>query len=131
MSHANDVANWLRSLKNTSRVRACRLTIGKQTWEGAAYHDDNFPDKDISFYFVGELPSAKRRRPKSACFRLPDDERDWYVAAYWQEYKEEFARFHKFGINWMLSCWNLPERIDQYERWQYKRFPAILEYLED
>ena len=139
-----EVANWLRSLPNIVNIRACRVTIGKQTWEGAYYHrvrtweqgmdgvtrgehqaGEVFEDRNL--YLLGKVPKVKRSK---SCF--PWEGKDWYVAAFYEG--AEKTSMQPFGRNCILAPWEIEKQpestIDQYEGKPYDRLPMTVEFLE-
>ena len=130
---ANDVVNYLKTLDKITDVRPVRVTITSpkgrksQTWEGASYKQGE--DPRTRFYLLGTLPKPQLRHPASCCFTY--NGADWYVAGYWQSSKPEFAYRQPLGKTFLLFMWD--ERygkIDQYERWTYKRFPMMVQWLD-
>lgn len=137
-------ADVLRQLKahlegapcNCYDVRPCVLTIGKQRWAGCHYKQDLVapdgcrnpgPYTRESWYWIGALPRFKKNR-KASCIRIPvlGAEDDYYVAGYADEkavHNEEFKQYHPFGLNWLMSKWDVPDgsKIDTYERFPYVR----------
>ena len=103
-------------------VAPIRLKIGKTTYEGARYRQNDETRERI--YLLGELPREKIRR-EATCFRFENDSRDWYVACYMpkENFKPENARFHPFGINFMLMPWDISEPIDRYNYWRGEHKP--------
>ena len=110
MTLKNKVAEWLESLEDVTEVEPVTLTIGTQTWEGAVYTLRG----QRSYYLAGDLP--KSYAGQRTCYRLPGDDRDWYVACYMEADRltPEFKQHHSFGANWMMRCWTVSGKIDDY-----------------
>lgn len=137
---ARDVADWLRDLPNIRDVRPCRVTIGKSTWEGASYSQvfqwqqgmDGVQQGEHKageeyyvrhIYLLGKAPNTGRA---GQCF--PYEGKDWFVAGYYDGPNPEAIapvesqiKHHPFGKMFMLSPWDAPGKIDEYERSPYRR----------
>jgi hypothetical protein len=145
MSRALDVADWLRGRERVRDVRACRVTIGKKSWEGAYYvrichwhtgqdavargeHKDGEEYLELAFYVSGIVPDHKH-----TCY--PYEGKDWYIGSYSEPkipIKPEHEEYHPFGHSFQIFPWNVPDgtKIDTYERHRYKRIPMTVEWLE-
>ena len=127
MSEFKTAAEYLRTIPTVSEARPVKVTIGRETFEGAFYREtlahNGEPYTTEKLYLVGTFPASYRRRRKTSyCF--PGDEREWYVACYSPEViKPEFAAFHPFGKTFILAPWDVPsgEAIDKYETKPYTR----------
>lgn len=137
-----EVADYIRN-KSTS-VDSCEpvtVTIGNQVYPAALYTEtlDTPPGCDAyrngqriyqrtMIYAVGMLPRSYTKSTRVA-FKVADDSRDWYVAAYFgnlKHRKQEVAspsEFHPWGNMVLLAPWDLPDAIDRYEPTPYRRKP--------
>ena len=122
MNTSEKVAEWLRGCPDTSEVSPVVVTIGKQTYHGAAYRQRGQP----GIYLAGDLP-ASYRRSTHTCFRFADDSRDWFVGCYWQgaSLRPDQKAFHPFGHSFILLPWEHSEAIDHWEEKPYRRITAI------
>lgn len=136
----SQVSDYLVSLPHVKNVSACRVTIGKQAWEGARYtqvhkytsdmqgvQDGRFKAGDeyerVAIYLIGKRPDLKRH-----CF--PFDGHDWYIACHTDPSKPiapEHQQYHPFGHSFVLMPWDLPNSIDQYEPKPYHRIPMTVD----
>ena len=137
------LTDWLVKDCKAFDVRPLRLTIGRATYEAAAYKrtvtppagaHNPAPYVDEAIYVIGRLPSAYRRR-KNTTFRFEGDARDWFVACYMSKDRlaPEFAPFHPFGETFILAPWEVPsgDPIDKYNYWRgehksYTRIPVCV-----
>jgi hypothetical protein len=115
------VKEWLESCGCTD-VLPIRVTIEKEEFEGCQYTQRGEQNR---LYLLGNLPKVKhptgRKHPKDhVCFTC--EGKDWYVAYYMlkENLKPEFAEHHPFGPAFGVFQWNVPEPIDQYEK--YKKY---------
>jgi len=118
-----NVVEWLEGFDTTSNVAPVTLTIGKATWQGAVYTEAG----RVSYYLIGDRPASHRRA--RVCYRLPDDERDWFIACYIDDFTnltESQNTYHPFGNNWVMKCWDCDGSIDEYAEKPYKRMKATL-----
>ena len=106
------VAEWLRTIFGVSDVSPVTLTIGKQSWEGALYKQDDA----WGYYLVGDPP-----RHTKTCYQFTENGRDWYLSAYQTDpvYLSECKEFHPFGKNWMMRAWTCKTKIDAHT--EYRR----------
>lgn len=121
---ANRVALWLGSLPQVTETQAARVTIGRETFNGAHYVESLVapetarnpgPYKSEALYLVGPLPASYRKRSRTV-YRFEGDAREWYVAGYAdaRAMAPQFAKFHPFGVAFYLRPWDVPggESID-------------------
>jgi len=137
------LAEWLVKDCKAFDVRPLRLTIGRATYEAAAYKRTVTPPAgsrnlepyvDEAIYAIGRLPSAYRRR-KRTVFRFQGDVREWFIACHMpkENLTSENAPYHPFGETFILAPWEVPggESIDKYSYWggeikPYTRVPATI-----
>lgn len=111
---------WLLSCRCFD-IQPVTVKIGEETWQGARYKQCDFE----RVYLIGKLPKCHLSRtgaPKSdakVCF--PFEGKDWYCVGYFQYINPQSAKYHPFGVNWMLAPWNIPGKIDEYEDEPYQR----------
>jgi hypothetical protein len=132
-----DVVEWLRGMSEMIDVRACRVEIGDESWEGAEYVQRLTPPPgsrsteaydNRAIYLVGRLPKGYTGN-KSRCYNV--DGVDWYVSGYWSGSDDDaFDKYHPFGRNFMLRPWDTSDgqKIDHYEMRPYRRIPMTISY---
>ncbi len=124
---------WLKNCRTKpTNVRPVVLTIGDQTYD-AAFYDDSALTPATRLYVVGVRPPERVAGAK-VCYRVPGDDRDWYVAAFIDEVPDQFKEFHFEGAaNFILCAWDVPkgDTIDQYEHRPYTRVTLKIEEVED
>lgn len=125
---------WLES-HECYGLREVRVTIGRSTFEGVFYRqmmpggwvnmrgDVVEPYEVEAFMLLGELPASYTRRKKTV-YRLPGDERDWYVAG-WVTTEvatdPRYADMHYDGrASFQLRPWAPKdgEAIDRHDRYE-------------
>lgn len=121
------LTSWLVGLPNVANVVEVTLRIGKETYQGARYHDMRKTDDGTPYtlemvYLLGDLPSCYRRSSRTVFTNVqPCDSREWYVVGWhdggqriWDAYTTPKP---PFGVYFMLSPWSLPsgEKIDEME----------------
>lgn len=124
------IPEWLSKLSNIRDVQEACVTIRGTTYDGVSYRDDNHGDGE-RLLLIGELPSCYRRSARTT-FRFEGDERDWYVACYWNLEAAAHAgrplvnEYHPSGATFMLCPWQIPsgEAIDCWDERPYARVPA-------
>lgn len=104
----SEIAKWLCQQNGVTDVTPATVTIGTQTWNGAFFTQRGRQ----GCYLVGALPKSFIKH--KAYYRMPDDDRDWYVGLYYDGYDKN--QYHPFGANCILMPWTSPTRIDEYER---------------
>ena len=136
-------ADWIASLPNINWVRPVKLVIDGIGYLNACRYEQACmapegcrnpgPYTREVIYVVGMLPKCKIKR-NSVCFTLEGDKREWYIAGYagttqgvgsYQE-KVPPGEYNPFGNNFLLMPWEQAEKIDQYERYTYKRVPMTI-----
>jgi len=140
---AQEVVDWLKSLewKGISDIKAVRMFLGDDVYEGASYKQTSALDPSCRayadgqrkvttehVYLLGEHPATYRKRGKlrenpNVCYTVDGDDRDWYVAGYWpplnadQDHINKFQVFHPCGKHFMLCPWDVPDsKIDDYDQ---------------
>ena len=131
---------WLEAL-NCTDVQNVRVTINGQSWEGCRYKQHlqysqgmdcvSRGEKKAGEYYIREKIYLIGKKPeffKKACF--PFGEFEWYCAAYITEIKEPFKHAHPFGVNFLLSPWDLAcSKVDDGEPKSYTRYPMTVEEI--
>jgi hypothetical protein len=125
---ATELATWLSTRPSVTHAEPTTVTIGRTTYQGASYTTG----RGEWLYLIGDIP-ASFKASRKVCFRIPGDDRDWYVAGWWQggdnvftgETEEELReRYHPFGYYVLLNAWDedaLGETIDRHETTPYRR----------
>lgn len=154
------LTEWLKRTPNTTDVRGCQLTVCGQTFEAARYTQTFHYEPGMSavslgkktvdetysqtlFYVVGERPKKLKENRKTLDgmlgskydLRFPDDDGDWYTACYinGDALEPQFAQYHPFGANFILSRWpheEFQQRIDHHEKKKYPRLPVEVQWAE-
>jgi hypothetical protein len=122
----------LAQLDYISALTAVRVTIKGTTYFAYRYMQTTPVSSGRLAYARGERESVREvihclgQRPKciigrNGCFRIAGDDRDWYLAAYYE--KPESSELHPDGPMFRLSPWDLPDEtlIDTYARLPYRR----------
>lgn len=115
MTIGTDISSWLHSLGYDARPAVSPLRIGSVSYVGAEYRHDTVQ----RLYLLGDLPACYRRSSR-VVFRIPHDERDWFVATY-SDAAPSHPNRPPFGPFFILHPWTAPEPIDRYERTPRKR----------
>lgn len=118
-------------------VQPVNVSIEGVVLTGAIYFSPHHQKTFV--YVIGDHPliykkSGKEYAKRGVCFRIPNDERDWYIASYFHPglHKTYFKtepkadpKYQPFGNNFLLSPWDIPgkpdDKIDTYERKPYER----------
>lgn len=120
---------WLTSLPRVHKAEPVRVAIGSQTYEGVKYVEYLYYEKGMDIvrrgerkdgeqytrevvYLLGDLPREYKRTTRIA-FRLPEDQRDWYLACYHDG--RDAPNKPPFTPNFMLMPWDVDQAIDHYE----------------
>ena len=130
---------WLEKcgMNNIQPVNVCIKGI---VMVGARYQNPHLANRTM-IYVIGDHPEIYKRNGKeyargNVCYRLPNDERDWYIASYFHAgllktyFKKEagdYQHCHPFGMNFLLAPWDLEEEIDKYDRFKCKRKDVLIE----
>lgn len=140
MHTSQEVANHLATLPNVRNVKPVRVTIGKKTWEGAAYEwlAKGAPGSPAEregretwrkrFYLISKKPEPKRK----TCYTFQDGE--WYIGGWANKataINPQFAKYHTFGEWFDISQWKVPDgtKIDYFTDKPYQRVVMTVEYL--
>jgi hypothetical protein len=119
-------AEWLDQQENICGSLNVTLFAMGKTWEAAVYTICDQGHDDPCIYVLGEMP----KRATKLCFRFEGDDRDWFVATYYQDnpvtLEDHQKKYHPFGKTWILHPWNIQEPIDHYEEKKYTRIPASI-----
>ena len=137
------LAKWLTDC-HCENVKPCRVTIGKEFWEGCEYQQRGTYAADMDcvrngqhkagetylsnrrIYLIGQLPKVYERR-RNNCFQF--DNGEWYLSGYIVAIKPEFALYHPFGPNFSLAHWDITDKkLDDGERFPYYRFQMTVEF---
>ena len=129
------VKAWLAECGMTN-LRLVNVIIGGKDHVGVAYHDQH---KDDLIYVLGDHPAMFKKNgnklwlKEKVCYRINAEERDWFVATYWnpplqksylkQNVRNTDDKYHPFGHCFILKAWGTPDgtSIDHYERKPYDR----------
>ena len=129
------VVEWLSSLAGIRNVRPVSVTIGKQKYEGAYYEPErHYPGgvhRGRNIYLLGRVPKGYQKNSRE-CYVIEGEEHEWYVSIYADArcLHEPFKQFHPFGLSFQIAPWDVPGKIDDYERYPYRRVPATLTFLD-
>lgn len=113
-----DVSAWLQSLGYDARPMVERLQVQgmqrhpQRRYDGAEYRGSS-TSGETRFYLLGAFPWSYERNRRTV-FRLPSDERDWFVATYSVE--NNTPPGYPFGEFFILAPWTAGEPIDAHER---------------
>ena len=114
-------------------VREVTVRIGRTTYQGAFYKQDRKVSPGCRAYdegqrdytiegleVIGELPASWVRSSRTV-YRMAGDDRDWYVAGYYN--RDEPNEWHPFGKMFALQPWSVPggTRIDLWSPAPYRR----------
>ncbi len=136
-----DLAIWLSNIPRTKVISAGTITIRRASYPAVLYTQDRDPLPGArnqnpytmtAIYVLGDLPPAYNRR-KSTAFRLPNDDKDWYIASYsTQEALEKHPEYYPFGSHFLLCPWEAEfPKIDTYEKHTYQRVDIKTDFEED
>ncbi len=145
---AQQISNWISGLGHKNAI-PCRITINEQTWEACRYNSVGTYKADMDavrwgkhkageeyqielLYCVGTLPKCYRKNGKDvfpkSCFTVTNDAREWYISGYIEKIEPQFAEFHPFGVNFMLTPWDVDGKVDDGEK-PYKRVQMTIQNL--
>lgn len=140
---AQKVAAWLKSLPNVTLASPVSVVLQNVTYYGALY--PQYIKNTPSLYLLGRKPEikVKGKTKKNVCFKIPNDDADWYIAGYTDTESVIKKEFHPFGHNFVISRWYIPPayedgrsnpyhntRIDEHENHKYLRITIQLNMLE-
>ena len=145
------LADWLNGFDHITAVTPMTVTIGSATYEACSYvarfetlegssaYDNGERHYNRSLiYCLGKLPSCYLRSSRHA-FLINDDPADWFISSYFpaiqprrqaagsrqasgrRQADVQPTDFHPFGATFMLSPWDSPCAIDEYESRPYRR----------
>lgn len=117
--------DWLRSL-GIADARPVDMVIKGRRFVAVRYSHNDGTGREF-IYALGVRPACHKRSGRTV-FRVPDDERDWYIAAHRDTYQGHLAVDQRYPM-FMLAPWTSRERIDAYE-WRLpdrKRVPITVE----
>lgn len=137
------IKEWLEECGMTD-VQSVNVSIDGVVMPGAIYTSPNHNNQEF-VYVVGDHPHTRRRGKKlytrnNICYRVPGDDRDWYIACYFHPelHKTYFKtepkvdpKYQPFGNNFLLSPWDIPgkpdDKIDSFEPRPYERKDMTIE----
>jgi hypothetical protein len=154
MTPPQDIVAYLLTLPHVTEATPCTVIIRGGHYPAARYVTKTPIDPGTQAYARGEriatnemiycagpIPAVNRRGNVAFRMVMPhkpaseQDARDWFLASYYPAHKgrkpqsppspdSEFARYHPFGWNFLLSPWVEVNgvKIDSYARVPYNRY---------
>ena len=92
-------------------VTKVKVIIGRTAYKGIRYWEGL--RVEYRYILLGNLPASHGR----AYYRIPGDNRDWFIGAYWQEAENtenwrKYAPYNPGGKSFMLCPWTVIGSID-------------------
>lgn len=135
------LVEWLESC-GLVNVAPCKVTIGKQVFEGAYAERVNYyqPGMDAVtrgerrvgesyltryFYLLGHLPKTYQKSSHE-CYVWEGNPHEWYVGSYSTDVSDK--GFHPFGHSFMVMPWDCSGKVDDHAEKPYRRVPMVVEW---